>query len=420
MIVKLPYADDRIALDLRRFRVRSFTPSAPPARNAAELTAHALDDPLAGPPLEEIARGRQTATVIVPDVTRKVSLPEVLPTVIERLRRAGVPENGIIILVANGTHPAVGEPALVSHLGTLAPSIRIIEHDSRTTDLVTVGELRPGLSVRLNSAAVNSECLITIGGVRHHYFAGFGGGPKMVFPGVGGYEEIQANHALVLDLDDREAQRNPRCEPGTVKDNPVAEEILQAARLRPPDLALCLVGGRDGGVAWAGAGPWDTAFDAAVERVRSWYEVPLAEPFELMIACAGGRPTDTTLIQAHKSLDAACRFMAPGGELLLVASLDGGLGSDDMKPFIEDPIPQAILDRLSKNWIQYGHTTLRILEKTAGFRVHLHTNLDTRVVERLGFEPLPDPERLLDEWRQHQPGAQVGVMAAGAVYPRTT
>jgi nickel-dependent lactate racemase len=273
--------------------------------------------------------------------------------------------------------------------------------------------------LRLNPAAVNTDCLITVGGVRHHYFAGFGGGPKMVFPGVAGYEEIQANHSLVVDFDGREAKRNRRCEPGTLDGNPVAEEIFRAARLQPPDFALCLVEGRDGGVAWAGAGPWDTAFNAAVERVRSWCEVATAEPFELMVAGAGGRPTDSTLIQAHKSLDAACRFMAPEGELLLVASLDGGLGSDDMTSFIEDPRPQVILDKLSDDWIQYGHTTLRIVEKTADFRVHLHTSLDTRVVERLGFKPLPDPERVLDEWRQDHPGAPIGVMAGGAVYPRT-
>jgi nickel-dependent lactate racemase len=407
-----------LALDLRGFRVRSFAPSAPPARDAEALAANALDQPIEGPSLTEIVRGRQSATVVVPDQTRKASLPLVLPPVIERLRRAGIPESAIVILVANGTHPAVGESALATLLGPISKTIQVIQHDSLASDLAEVGELRPGIPVRLHPTVIENDCLITISSVRHHYFAGFGGGPKMIFPGVGGYEEIQANHGLVLDTQGDRPVRHPGCEPGVLHGNPVAEEIQRAANLRPPDLALCLVEGRDGGVAWISAGPWRPAFEAAVEQVRSWFEVPGGEKFELMVACAGGRPTDSTLIQAHKSLDAACRFMAPGGELLLLACLDGGLGSDDMVPFVDDPAPPAILARLSARWVQYGHTTLRIIEKTSGHRVRLYSELENDTALRLGFEPAADPEAVLDSWRESHSGAHVAVLAGSAVYPR--
>ncbi|MCW8985044.1 MAG: lactate racemase domain-containing protein, partial [Thermoanaerobaculales bacterium] len=255
MIVKLPFATDRLALDLRGFRVRALRPSAPASRDAGALTADALDTPLSGPSLVDIARGRKSATVIVPDATRKASLSEALPVVIERLLRAGISDAAITVLVANGTHPAVGSEAITSLVGPLPEAIRVVEHDSRAPDLVTVGDLRAGVPVRLHPSAVECECLVTIGTVRHHYFAGFGGGPKMVFPGVGGYREIQENHGLVLDLSGDHAVRNPGCEPGVLDGNPVAEEIARAAALRPPDIALCLVEGRDGGVAWAGQEP---------------------------------------------------------------------------------------------------------------------------------------------------------------------
>jgi nickel-dependent lactate racemase len=419
VIVKLPFADERVPVDLRGFRVRALAPSAPPGRDARALAAKALDVPLAGPPLVEIARGPRAVTVIVPDATRKASLPEVLPAVLERLRRAGIDDASIVILVANGTHPAVGREQVSSLVGPVAPAIRVIEHDCRASDLVEVGELRPGTRVALHPLVVESECLITVGTVRHHYFAGFGGGPKMVFPGVAGYEEIQANHALVLDRAGNRPERHPACEPGVIEGNPVFEEIQRAADLRPPDLALCLVEGKEGGVAWAGSGPWRTAFAAAVEKVRSWFEVPLEERFEFMVAASGGRPTDSTLIQAHKSLDAASRFLAPGGELLWLASLDVGLGSDEMEPFVADPTPEEILAKLARRWVQYGHTTLRIVDKTSRHRVRLHSHLDPGIAEGLGFEAATDPESVLEEWRQRSEGAQIGVMAAGSVFPRT-
>ena len=84
MIVKLPFASEVLALDLRGFRVRALTPSAPPARDAAALAAVAIDEPLVGPPLVDLACGRITATIIVPDATRKAELAAVLPVVVDR------------------------------------------------------------------------------------------------------------------------------------------------------------------------------------------------------------------------------------------------------------------------------------------------------------------------------------------------
>ena len=419
MIVKLPFGDDRVTLDLRGMKVRALTPSAPPGRgDISGLVGTALDAPVDGLPLAELASGRRSATVIVPDATRNAHLPKVLPVILERFRRAGIEGASITVIVANGTHPAVGEERVGLLLGAISEGVRVTEHDSRATDdLVTVGELRDGIPLRLHRAAVEAELLVTVGSVRHHYFAGFGGGPKMVFPGVGGYEEIQANHALVLRAIGGGFERHPGCEPGVLEGNPVAEEIMRVADLRPPDCAICLVEGREGGVAWTVAGSWRAAYRAAVERVRSWFEMSPGPPFDLMVAGGGGAPSDTSLIQAHKSLDAACRFLAPGGEILYAAALDGGLGSEEMQPFVDQPRPEAILERLSGGWIQYGHTTLRLVEKTSRHRVRLFSHLDPEVARRLGFEPVTDPAAVVEEWRTKHPGARVGVIPGAPVYP---
>ena len=108
----------------------------------------------------------------------------------------------------------------------------------------------------------------------------------------------------------------------------------------------------------------------------------------------------------------------PGGELLWVASLDGGLGSPDMEPFVEDPRPTAILDRLEQGWVQYGHTTLRLVDKASRYRVALHSRLDPEIISRLGFESVDDPETTIVRWRERDSGARVGVMVSGAMYPR--
>jgi nickel-dependent lactate racemase len=138
----------------------------------------------------------------------------------------------------------------------------------------------------------------------------------------------------------------------------------------------------------------------------------------LGVASAGGSPSDATLIQGHKGLDAACRFLEPAGELLFVAELAGGSGSPAMQPFLDDPRPETILERLSHQWVQYGHTTLRLVTLTARHRVHLVSSLDDTLARRLGFLPVRDPSAVVDGWRRTRGGDTVAVIPGQAVYPR--
>ena len=419
MIVKLPFASDALAVDLRGLRVRPLASTAPPgAPDLRQLVGRALDRPLDGPPLVELARGRPDATVVVPDATRRIELAAVLPAFLARLARAGLPDRRVSVLVACGTHPVLDEAALASIVGPLPAGMRVVQHDARDeAALVSAGTLPDGTEVRLHRLVAEAALLFTIGGVRHHYFAGFGGGPKMVFPGVAGYREIQSNHARVLRQRGGQLERDPGCEPGVLEGNPVAEEIAAAADFRPPDCALCLVPGSDGRPAFAAAGPWRVAFAAAVEKARSWYEVA-AGRFRLVVASAGGAPSDATLIQAHKGLDAACRFLDEGGEVLFAADLSGGSGSTDMKPFLDDPRPSVIMQRLAERWVQYGHTTLRLVGLTARHRVHLVSRLDDALAQRLGFHLVSEPSAVVDGWRRERGGDTVAVIAGQPVFPR--
>ena len=414
MIVKLPFGTETCPVDLRGVRVRPLTATAPAgSRHPERRVLQAMDEPISGPGLDALCAGRGDATVIVPDATRAVGLPRILPGLIQRLESSGVDVGRVTVLVACGTHPAVDAGRLGECVGPLPDGVKVVQHDAREDDsLVTVGSVADRL-IRINRIAAEAGLLITLGAVRHHYFAGFGGGPKMMFPGVAGFREIQHNHALVVDG----GVRDPRCEPGILVGNPVAEDIAEAADLRPVDCAVCIVPGRDGGVADCIAGPWRASFDAAVERVRDWYEVSAPGPFRLAVASGGGAPSDSTLIQAHKGLDAACRFVAEGGEVLFVADLSHGPGSPDMEPFLETPTETFILDRLRGGWIQYGHTTLRLVQKTARFKIHLVSRLDEALARRLGFEPARDPADVIESWRRRFPGETAAVFPGAPVYP---
>jgi nickel-dependent lactate racemase len=417
MILKLPYDRTALPADLRGLRCRTLDPAAPRGRPPANVAAEALDAPLEGPPLVELARGRKSVTVLVPDETRQAWLPAVLPELLDRLQRGGVDERSVCVLVACGTHPPADDANLAALLGPLPPGVRVLQHDARDDGaLRAAGTLASGLEVRLHRAVLEADLLVVVSACVHHYFAGFGGGPKMVFPGVAGYEETQVNHARVLDLEADPPRRRARCEPGVLEGNPVAEEIAAAAALRPPQVVLMLVGGTDGRPAWASCGPLHPTFSAACERVRRWYEVE-AGPFSRLVVASEGFPRDATLIQAHKALDAACRFCAPGAEVLWVAACSRGGGSPAIEPFLADPRPAAIFAHLRDHYVQYGHTVLRLVEKTARLRIALLSNLPEELVRRLGMTPVASAQEVLERWRAEGEGETVGVMAGATVYP---
>jgi len=357
--------------------------------------------------------------VVVPDATRRAALPDVLPVIFNRLLAAGIDARSITILVACGTHAQVSEDEILKLVGTLPSGVNIRQHDSREpASLSVIGEIRPGHPVSIDAKAARADLLITVGAIRHHYFAGFGGGPKMVFPGIAGYDEIQANHSLVLRRTDGVYERHPACDPGVLEGNPIAEEIGRAADLRPPSFVVCLVPGRNGGVAWAAAGPWRPSFAAAVAKTREWYEVS-ARGFDHLVGCGSGRPCDSNLIQAHKGLDAICRFANDGAEVIYVSEMGEGAGSQAMDPFLEDPRPEAILGRLAESYVQYGHTTLRIIEKTSRFRIYLKSRLDRDLATRLGFIPVDDLGEIADRWRAKGFRDRVAVMSEAPVWPRS-
>ncbi len=419
MILRLPYGRGAITADMRGLHSHELRAASP--RHVArlpDLLEVALDHPIDGPPLAELARGRRHVTVLLPDGTRRIPLPEILPFLFDRLGQAGVRAEAVTLLVACGTHPPADGRSLASMLGPVPEGARALQHDTRDVgSLVDVGTLPSGLSVRLHRTAVEADLLVAVSAVQHHYFAGFGGGPKLIFPGVAGYEETQANHARVINLTTDPPSRDPRCEPGVLDGNPVAEEIAAAASLRPLDFALLLVAGADGRPAWSAGGPLAATFPRACAQARVWFEVE-GGPFRRVVVSAGGYPTDHTLIQAHKALDAACRFAAPDAEVLFVAACDGGPGSPEMEPFLADPRVSAIVARLAESYVQYGHTTLRLLEKTGTFRVLARTELPRELAERLGLRVVADVESVLRRWREEARHEPIGLIAGPVVYPR--
>jgi nickel-dependent lactate racemase len=195
--------------------------------------------------------------------------------------------------------------------------------------------------------------------VSFHYFAGFGGGRKIVFPGLGEPEGILANHRLTLDGEGRLLEA---CAPGQTGGNIVHEDLIAAASFCPPDLLLTVFEPEPGSPPVLVLGDWRDSHESACARFLCGHLLAHTQSPDLLIADAGGHPRDSTFLQAHKSLQHAARFLPRGGRLLLVAGLEEGCGS-------------PTLERL---WALDGACLAE--RAVSGYELHTHTALALRAV----------------------------------------
>src|SRR6187551_1881138 len=72
---------------------------AEPLADPAAVLEHALRSPTGTKPLAELARGKQSACILVCDITRPVPNKLILPPVLRTIEEAGVPRCEITILV---------------------------------------------------------------------------------------------------------------------------------------------------------------------------------------------------------------------------------------------------------------------------------------------------------------------------------
>ena len=105
--IELP--DQNVACVLRM-------PDVPVLPDPERAVAEVLARPIGGAPLEEMARGRSNAVIVVCDITRPVPNRVIVPPIINTLERAGIEGGQITLLVATGLHRPCGREELIEML----------------------------------------------------------------------------------------------------------------------------------------------------------------------------------------------------------------------------------------------------------------------------------------------------------------
>lgn len=303
-----------------------------PRRTVREHIEYALDHPIGAGPIEEVVRPGDKVCIIISDITRRWQQPSTyLPILVERLNRAGIPDQDILILCATGTHRQQTEEEHISLVGEeLYRRIRFIDHQCDDKEHLTyVGTTSRGTPVWLNSYAMACDKIIITGGVVYHFLAGFGGGRKSVVPGIAGRETINTNHNNALNPTPGTGSNPRACNGNMTESNPFHSDLMECAAFAKPAYLLNVIVDDSYQIVGAFAGDWREAHQAATKVVERLDGVAIPRRAPLVIASAGGYPKDINFYQTSKLLSNALAAVAPGGTLILLSQCREGFGDPD-------------------------------------------------------------------------------------------
>ncbi|MGA6926272.1 MAG: lactate racemase domain-containing protein [Desulfosarcina sp.] len=318
-------------------------------------------------------RGGRVAVALA-DKTRLCEYGRYLPVLLACLEKAGLKPCDMTLFIAYGTHPTQSDAESRTAYGDLFSRWRWVHHDCDDATLFKgLGQTRRGTPIRIRRDILAADRLITFGAISHHYFAGFGGGRKLVFPGLGHREAIYRNHALFLDAGRRTLSGG--CRPGKLDGNPLAEDLAEIETHCPADLAVHGILDSRGRVCRLMVGQGRDHFRKACSEHDRNCSVLEPDRYDMVVASCGGAPKDINFIQAHKALHNAAAFVGDGGLLILFAQCPDGIGSKTFLPWFAMGGPEAAFDHLSRAYEGNGGTALSMMEKCRRIRIRLITDL---------------------------------------------
>jgi nickel-dependent lactate racemase len=335
--------------------------------------------------------------VVVNDATRPTPTADVLKVVGPKLEEwLRTPGRELSFAVATGTH-RVALPEEIEHIfGSDFAKVhagRIFSHDAKDGEgLAYVGRTSRGTEIEANRLLAAARSVLLINSVEPHYFAGYTGGRKSLFPGLAGYATVWANHRLSMEAGS---------ETLVLAGNPVHEDLEEALALGIAGkeiFSVQLVLDKDHRVGFSAAGTLEDTFRRAVNVADGQFVLEIERPYEVVVAVAP-HPMDCNFYQTNKAIQSGASAVKDGGVLVVVSQCPFGLGENrtlfEMLAAADSPaeaIERANLEEYRLG-MQQAARIASILERAEIWAV---TSLEDEDVRVMFMTPFADVQAAVD------------------------
>lgn len=419
MRIKFPYGREKtVVLEIPEENLGFVVDrsEAPALKDPREELRRGLRNPIGTPSLFDMVHPRDNVVVVVDDITRPTPQRVLLPVLLDELNTLGVPDKNVELIIALGTHRKMNRKEIMERYGgEVVDRVSVTNHDHRDPKgLVDLGKTRSGTKITINKAVYEADFVIGVGNIIPHCYAGWGGGGKIIQPGVCGEEITAMTHVTAGKV-------RPASKLAGRLNHEVRMEIDSVALKAGLNLIVNTVLNREDKVSRIVVGHPIEAFREGVKTAERICCSKVAGYADIVVVSS--YPADIDYWQAIKPLVYAHMAVKQGGTLILITPC----------PERISPVHQIFKGRAALGY----HENLEAIEKgeiddiIAGGGLLLHARILERAEvicfsdgltegdkEALGFKHADTPQEAVKMALKSQgKNAKVGILKCGEILP---
>ena len=283
-------------------------------RLTPEQTEKAFLNPIGSKSIQELAKGKKEVVILFDDMARPTPAFEIVPYVLRELEKAGISDEQIRFIVALGAHGAQTANDFRKKLGQEILD-RFPVYNHHPFDQGTyLGKTSRGTPVSINREVMACDLKIGIGSIVPHSFSGFGGGGKIILPGVAHIDSIAYNHGILV-------QEHPDCIGlGKIEGNIPNLDIEEAAKMAGLDIKIDAIVNLRGEITSLFVGDPILEHREGIKLAKEVYATIPAKNMDIAVVNAYSKPNEC----AAAPFIGIPSLKEEGGDLVIIANEPGG------------------------------------------------------------------------------------------------
>lgn len=260
-----------------------------------EQILNKVQHPTGSPTLRELAGQRHKAIILFENMSRGADVKSMAHAVLEELLSGGMKKENIVFMCACATHGPLDQDDFITKLGAdIVAEYEVYNHNC-WENFKYLGKTSRGFDVHVSAEVMEYDLKIGLGGMVPHPTAGFGGGSKIILPGVCGVDTIQANHKAVLGyLLDKKPPMISMI--GNMQNKDLREDVEEVAQMAGLDFIVNTLYNTKTETVYVIAGhPLVAYYEDGMKHVAEIYGSPRFDPVDVCIANGNAKANEANM-----------------------------------------------------------------------------------------------------------------------------
>lgn len=265
--------------------------------------------------LASLLKGKKEICILFDDISRPTRTYQIIPYLLEVFGQCGIRDEQVRFLCALGTHSPLDNTVFRKKLGKEVLERFSVYNHNPYDNCEHIGKTKLGTPVIVNKEYLLCDVRIGIGSFLLHSFCGFGGGYKIVMPGVSHIDSMTYHHGELL------RQCWDMCYGfGRHAGNPLLEDLREYGRIAGLDgVVNVLVNSRAHSVD-VYAGTPDGLYEAFAEKALAHYRTPFTRKSDVVFANAYAKANEGVI-----ALSLAEQLLKDeGGYIVVLCDVEAG------------------------------------------------------------------------------------------------